>query len=402
MAIVAIFCHMEEGHLLPSFGLANTLREDGHEVVYLIIKDRESLVRNAGFSFEIIFPDIYPVGITNQVRQRGKDEPLKSHLIPLLEGAFDHIFAKIKPDLLLIDYAFSFEALIMHYRHLIKQVLFCTYLREESHTPKAFCLAYFRQLERSVSIAVLDFILERNPKINLNNLNEIVSPIGQVSELILCPKEFDFPGNEFHNQHVHFIEPCVGFITKRFETGQTRNSKKNILLSFGSQTFLYREEFAMIINHLLAIVQNDPFTDFHLIVALGHFIDQEKFIDVPSNVTMIRWVDQNEVIQESNLVLTHGGLGTIKQCIYFGVPMIVFPMTRDQPKNGLRIEQHNVGKKLDFKSLDRKILAEAMVNVLTNPAIKSSVDKMQRIFRDKEKQKLGCRIINEYLKINGR
>ena len=398
MAIVAIFCHMEEGHLLPSLGLANTLREDGHEVLYLIIKDRESLVRDAGFSSEIIFPDIYPAGITNQVRQRGKDEPLKSHLIPLLEGALDHIFAKIKPDLLLIDYAFSFEALIIHYRHSIKQVLFCTYLREESHTPKAFCLAYFRRLERSVSIAVLDFIHERTQKINFNNLNEIVSPIGQVPELILCPKEFDFPGNEFHNQPVHFIEPCVGFITKRFEPGQTRNSKKNILLSFGSQTFLYREEFAIIINHLLAIMQNDPFTDFHLIVALGHFIDQEKFIDVPSNVTMVRWVDQNEVLQECNLVLTHGGLGTVKQCIYFGVPMIVFPMTRDQPQNALRIEQHNLGKKLDFKSLDMKILAEAMVNILTNPAIKSSVDKMQGIFRDKEKQKLGCRIINEYLK----
>jgi len=401
MAVVAIICDFEIGHLFPSLGLADELREDGHEIVFLIIKDMEGLVQDAGFSSVIIFSEFYPPGAIkefDELRQSGKSPKIKPHLISLLNGSLDHVFKKIKPDLLLIDYSLAFEALIIHYRYSINQVFFCTFLREENITPKVVCVGYFMNLEGDVPSAVLAFIQEKKRGVGLEKLDDILFPIDNMLEIILCPKEFEMPGKEYRDQRVCHIGPCIADIIK-FDRSDfvIPNFKRNIFFTFGSQGSLYPEKFIKVINELFCLFRSASFSDFHLTIALGDVIKGEGFTNIPPNVTMKKWLHQNKIIELSSLVITHGGLGTIKESLYFGVPMIVIPMMRDQPGNALRIEQHNLGKSIEIDSLTARMLEEAIFYVLTNEGIKNSVEKMKCVFREKEQQKLGSQMINKQL-----
>jgi UDP:flavonoid glycosyltransferase YjiC (YdhE family) len=43
-------------------------------------------------------------------------------------------------------------------------------------------------------------------------------------------------------------------------------------------------------------------------------------------------------------MITHGGLGSVKECIALGVPMNVYPLKDDQQGNGARVVHHRLGR----------------------------------------------------------
>lgn len=54
-------------------------------------------------------------------------------------------------------------------------------------------------------------------------------------------------------------------------------------------------------------------------------------------------VPQLSVLKCADLVLTHGGWNTVRECICAGVPMLAFPRQFDQPYNCARIEYLGLG-----------------------------------------------------------
>lgn len=400
MAVIAIFPYMEEGHIFPCLSLASTLQEAGHEVIVLTLRDLVPHVEANGFHYEVIFIDIYPEGSIKNSRVPSGEWPpvtLRRHIIPLIDGTLDEVFARIKPELLVIDGTLALEALIIHYRYSIKQLFFCTVLREEINSPRNNCLDYLIRFPATISNPVIEYILTQHPE--LKGLADIVRPIDQVTELILCPKELDLANTNF-NKHVHHIGPCVREVSKDLGSPLKPSGRKLILLTFGSQSHNYISEYRILIEMALSVMRLKAFSDFQLIIALGPIISEKDFPEVPSNTVMKAWINQREIIARCEVVITHGGLGCIKECIYNGIPMIVFAMTRDQPRNALCVENSKVGKKMEVQSLTPERFADAILDVSTNLEIKAAVAKMKQIFINKQAERQECWIINELLSAN--
>jgi UDP:flavonoid glycosyltransferase YjiC (YdhE family) len=51
-------------------------------------------------------------------------------------------------------------------------------------------------------------------------------------------------------------------------------------------------------------------------------------------------------------MVTHGGLGSIKECVMHAVPMLVFPLDVDQPGNAARVVHHGLGHQADVRSVE--------------------------------------------------
>jgi zeaxanthin glucosyltransferase len=62
----------------------------------------------------------------------------------------------------------------------------------------------------------------------------------------------------------------------------------------------------------------------HLILSLGAKLDAASFDQAPENVHIFDYVPQLEVLRRADLMLTHGGIGAINECILFVVPMIAY------------------------------------------------------------------------------
>lgn len=394
MAAIAILCSPEAGHLYPSFGLAEALRQDGHDITYLVMEDMERSVREAGFSTEVILSDIYPAG-----------SPMEqiAHLLPLLNGALDRALAQIKPDLLLIDYSYSLEALLLYYRYSIRQAIFCTYLREPEHTPKRLCTGYIRQLDSDIAAALLEFILQLPGYANCKTIEQIVAPLTSITELILCPRELDVPEREFNGQTVYHMGPCSRNRTRALVPGSAvmdaaERGEKLIYVSFGSQISRYSDSFTHLIDELCIIARREAFVNHSFVITTGDLQHMKEVADLPPNVVIMKWVRQDEWISKSDLVITHGGLGCIKECIFFEVPMIVVPMMRDQPDNALRVVRHNLGRKIDANMLSADHLGRTICEVLNDRTIKERMTEMKTVFSNIEREKRESWIVDEILK----
>ena len=64
---------------------------------------------------------------------------------------------------------------------------------------------------------------------------------------------------------------------------------------------------------------------------------------LPGNVVARRSVPQPAVLQRARLFLTHGGMNSVDEALYYGVPMLVVPQGADQPLVAKRVAELGAG-----------------------------------------------------------
>lgn len=80
-------------------------------------------------------------------------------------------------------------------------------------------------------------------------------------------------------------------------------------------------------------------------------------------------------------MINHGGLGTVKECVLSGVPMIAFPSTADQPGNAARIVYHQLGIMGNTTKVTPEEICSRVETVLTNSTYKKQTELMAHKFR---------------------
>ncbi|XP_014220312.2 UDP-glucuronosyltransferase 1-3-like [Trichogramma pretiosum] len=105
---------------------------------------------------------------------------------------------------------------------------------------------------------------------------------------------------------------------------------------------------------------------------------------LPSNVITHSWLPQVKVLKHKNIkaFVTHGGLMGTQESIYYGVPLIGFPLFGDQHFNIESYAKKNLAIKLDRHNIKEETLTAAIKEIVNNPAYKNSADKVGKAFRD--------------------
>ncbi|XP_055604317.1 UDP-glucosyltransferase 2-like [Uranotaenia lowii] len=103
---------------------------------------------------------------------------------------------------------------------------------------------------------------------------------------------------------------------------------------------------------------------------LWKFESDKLPIEIPPNVYIRKWMPQNDILAHPNikLFITHSGLLSTQEAIWYGVPLIGFPIFADQNKNINYCVQQGVGIRLSIDKLNTKDLAEAIETITSNPS----------------------------------
>jgi UDP:flavonoid glycosyltransferase YjiC (YdhE family) len=84
-------------------------------------------------------------------------------------------------------------------------------------------------------------------------------------------------------------------------------------------------------------------TRARVLLTVGRRFDRATLGSVPAHVHVEAWVDQVEVLGQADVVVCHGGSGTVLGALSAGVPLAVVPLFADQFENARRIAAAGAG-----------------------------------------------------------
>ncbi|XP_043473286.1 UDP-glucosyltransferase 2-like [Leptopilina heterotoma] len=106
---------------------------------------------------------------------------------------------------------------------------------------------------------------------------------------------------------------------------------------------------------------------------------------IPENVKTLPWIPQIPVLRHKNtkVFITHCGLLSSFETIYFGVPVIGIPIAADQFRNLDTLVKKNMGMKLDLNNITETILFNVLTEILNNSSYKNAAKIASKIFKDR-------------------
>jgi UDP:flavonoid glycosyltransferase YjiC (YdhE family) len=140
-------------------------------------------------------------------------------------------------------------------------------------------------------------------------------------------------------------------------------------------------------------------TDFICIVTTGSQADHFKTI--PDKIYVENYMDGEKILENSDLVVCHGGNGTIYQALSMGKPVIGIPTIPDQDFNMRRVETLGAGIRIPMKEAlqNPEIIVQAANYILENKSLfEKNLLTLRKRIEEFSGAKLAAEIIKNYLK----
>jgi UDP:flavonoid glycosyltransferase YjiC (YdhE family) len=120
----------------------------------------------------------------------------------------------------------------------------------------------------------------------------------------------------------------------------------------------------------------------NLILTVGRNRAPKEFGEQPAHVHIERYIPQNLLLPLCDLVVTHGGSGTMMDALSLGLPMVIIPISADQPVNARLCAELGVARVVTPDGRTELELAQEIRNatreVLRDPAYRENAQRLRK------------------------
>jgi MGT family glycosyltransferase len=379
MARVLFINAGSEGHVNPTIGVVQELISRGEEVVYFTIEEFRERIENTGAT----------------VRTFDVEKFLKA----FISGGRNYLLERINGLLLTADIVIPSvleQIKGEHFDYIIHDSMFgCGYLFAQIlKLPAINSCTSFAQTKAS-----FDKMFEQLSK---NIPTEVVKPINDEfqSLTVRCAEQYDV---EIHSPYEVFCNPApltIVYTTREFQPfGETfdqtykfvgpsissRLTQENFdLTSIKKKSPIYISlgtVFNQAIDFYKLCFKAFGNTDHTLVMSIGEKAQISDLGEIPKNFIVKNYVPQTEVLKYTKLFITHGGMNSTHEGLYYGVPLIVIPQSADQPIIAGQVSNIGAGIKLQMQSLTPNQLLETVDHVLNQPSFKKVAANIRESFQ---------------------
>jgi len=217
------------------------------------------------------------------------------------------------------------------------------------------------KMERKAFVAIHKPFKKLRVKLGLKQFSYYLDEL-EGDETLLCDDEKVFPQGSLPGTYSIIGPLFYGPPGRNPNISRVADPlKKNILVSFGSSG-----EWNKV--HSL----NDSIFEKYNVFTAG---DKEAVLN-GVHVYPLDFIDFNRILPDIDLLICHGGNGTLNLSHKHKVPFISFPSTMEQEWNALRFQEMGTGQ-----SFSRVMLAAEMSNIVDEIMSKSSLSQPDNAFQ---------------------
>jgi len=119
-------------------------------------------------------------------------------------------------------------------------------------------------------------------------------------------------------------------------------------------------------------------TEYLIVMSVGRNIDIADLGELPENILVYNHVPQLKVLQKARGFISHGGMNSVQEGLYFGVPLLLFPQTEEQELVARRVEAYGAGRLIKERDLESAKLLGIVNKFLDDESYLQSTKKLQK------------------------
>lgn len=444
MANIGFFVFPNESCLNASLKLAADLRARRHRVYYVGLQDSAEYIAANGFDFVPVFTRHFPKGFHQAVARMETPKPwretyvlgrkfirnYKEFVDSLIAGedtTFQDALREYRLEMMIYvsdDYFVDWPALLA-YKVGIPGVYFPQILNPRANSASPPCdsnlipsdsywshTRVFLEWKRrilsypvSVVLRMLDLNLDigawtRKLADACGYRRELVCDPLRKPTLMKLPELIPFPpGFEFFDENVpgqHFIGCCVYEERQQAPfSWEKLDSRPLIYCALGTVPFFNKDGYMKFFETVVRASTVRP--ECQWVLALGSTLGVDELGELPENVIAVQRAPQLDLLRRAKLMITHGGASSVKECLYYGVPMIVIPFAEDMYGNAARVVYHGLGVRAELRKLTVKHLQDLVEAVDRSSYIRWQSIAWSRKSKEIEQSNLAVFLIEKFL-----
>jgi len=370
---IVFFCIPAHGHTNPTLDVVRELIARGHQVWYYSYNMLQEKIEATGATF--ISCDDYDMEqklTPGDAARLGKDLAFSTQILVDTTLALDaRICAdmeQLKPDCIVADsMAMWGKAAAMKFG--VPFVSSTTTFAFNRYSAKIMKQGIGDLLRMIVSMPKIGRHIKRlqDNGYPVKSVLDIIQNDDNTHTIVYTSPEFQPCSDTFSDKYA-FVGPSIRPATEEIE----KTHEHLIYFSMGTVNNdmlpLYRQCIAAFAN-----------TDYQVIMSVGHTVSIDEFGKLPPNITVAPHVDQIAVLQKADVFISHCGMNSVSESLYYGVPLIMLPQTSEQGGVALRVEQLGAGVKQ--AKTDAVSLLGAVTHVLSAQTYKQNAAAISEGFR---------------------
>ncbi|WP_036815463.1 macrolide family glycosyltransferase [Pontibacillus yanchengensis] len=373
MSKIVFFSIPAHGHTNPTIPVVAELVSKGHQVWYYSFYEFQGKIEGAGATFIPCDEFLPPASEEELNRKVGKDfaaliEMVVDTTIALDEKVCSELRA-MQPDCIVSD-SLCFWGKLFAKKLNIPYVCSTTSFAFNKHTSKLMDRGLKEIFRMIVGMPRINkkMKLLRSHGYEVESFVSIVQNDNETDTIVFTSKEFQPMAETFSDRYA-FVGPSIPEVPDVADEGK---GEKTIYISLGT---ILNQNHDFYHNCIEAFEGSE----YNVILSVGQKTDITTLGKIPDNFTVENTVDQLAVLQKAGVFITHCGMNSVNESLYFGVPMVLYPMHSEQRLVANRASELGAGVRL--KSIKSKHLRRAVDEVVANQHYHEKAHKLSQTLR---------------------
>ncbi|TDP92887.1 macrolide family glycosyltransferase [Labedaea rhizosphaerae] len=372
MSHIAVLGNAGLGHAIPVLETVGELIARGHRVTYAAAGAAVAKVAETGATV-VEYPSVLAgvdLTVLDTVEEMDRLMVLGLQDDRSLIAEVEAKLGDDRPDLVVFDATRFTVGRILARKWAVPSAAFCTVLLSNEH------FSFYDRVQQKQGA-----LPKRRPYVAkaLKGLVELLATHGQSNrtlEEFYRPQEglfvafyarsFQYAGDTFDDKYV-FVGPNLAHETEPGDWTPPADGRRVLMISLGTSVHRRPEFFRMCLDAFRD-------SDWHLVI---HAHDGLDVGELPANAEVHRWLPQLAVLAHTDVLLCHGGMGTLMAAFAKDTPVVVVPNSAEQMINADRVVELGLGRTFGRDEVTAESLRSAVETVHADPATRARVAAMR-------------------------